>query len=42
MAKIIDRGLGKATDKVLSKISLIAPVMKYTKSINKDRKEKIK
>ena len=37
MAKIINRGLGKATDKVLSKIPLIAPVMKFPKDKKKDK-----
>ena len=42
MAKIIDKGLGKANDKILSKISLIAPVMKFPNSTNKKKKGEIK
>ena len=37
MVKIIDKGLVKATDKILSKIPLIAPVMKFPNSTNKKK-----
>ena len=38
MVKIIDKGLGKTTDKILSKIPLIAPVIKFPNSTNKKKR----
>ena len=38
MAKIINKGLGKATSPVLSKVSLIGPVIKSTKSMKSTKK----
>ena len=42
MAKIINKGLAKANDKMILQSSLIAPVMTFPNSTNKKKKGEIK